>query len=142
MILVPGVYNYTFQCNLPIGLPTSVEGIHGHIRYSATVSLIRPMWTDQEFEEGFTVIKPVDLNDQPQLFVIEIKPKFQQLQVPYLFHLLFSDTSSSGKIKNVFIVLPAVLLSIGTNSHYRIVTVYRLHSGRIHSDRPENYQPH
>lgn len=79
-MLVPGVYNYTFQCNLPIGLPTSVEGIHGHIRYSATVTLIRPMWTDQEFEEGFTVIKPVDLNDQPQLFVrIDTKQKIRQI---------------------------------------------------------------
>lgn len=68
-MLQPGTYNYTFQCNLPIGLPTSVEGVHGYIRYSVTLNLDRPLWPDQEFEEGFTVIKPVNLNDQPTLRV-------------------------------------------------------------------------
>lgn len=67
--LQPGVYSYTFQCLLPAGLPTSVEATHGHIRYSATVNLDRPMWPDQEFEEGFTVLKPLNLNDQPHLRV-------------------------------------------------------------------------
>lgn len=67
--LQPGTYNYTFQCLLPAGLPTSVEGDHGFIRYSATVNLDRPMWPDQEFEEGFTVIKPLNLNVMPHLRV-------------------------------------------------------------------------
>lgn len=44
-----------------------MEATHGHIRYSAIVNLDRPMWVDQEFEEGFTVIKPLNLNAEPHL---------------------------------------------------------------------------
>lgn len=66
----PGNYKYNFQCNLPAELPTSVEGGYGYIRYTARVVLDIPLWTDTEFKERFTVIKPLDLNQDPALHVI------------------------------------------------------------------------
>lgn len=65
MRLAPGTYNYTFQCMLPPGLPTSVEHDIGHIAYGASVILNIPLWTDKEFKEHFTVIKPINLNADP-----------------------------------------------------------------------------
>lgn len=59
-----------FQCMLPHGLPTSVEGEYGHIRYTASVVLDIPMWPDKEFEVPFTVIKGINLNAIPALRVI------------------------------------------------------------------------
>lgn len=68
--LMPGTYNHTFQCMLPAGLPTSVEGEIGHIRYTTEVVLDIPMWPDKEFKEPFTVIKAINLNADPALRVI------------------------------------------------------------------------
>lgn len=68
--MAPGTYNYTFQCMLPHGLPTSVEGEYGHIRYTARVVLDIPLWPDKEFEVPFTVIKGINLNAIPALRVI------------------------------------------------------------------------
>lgn len=65
----PGTYGYAFRCQLPEGLPTSLEGEYGHIRYTARVNLDRPMWPDQEYESAFTVIKPINLNLDPSLRV-------------------------------------------------------------------------
>lgn len=65
----PGTYQYEFQIQLPYGLPTSLEGVHGHIRYAATVTLDRPRWANQTFEEAFTVIKPLNLNNDLSLRV-------------------------------------------------------------------------
>ncbi|XP_055312538.1 arrestin domain-containing protein 17-like [Sitodiplosis mosellana] len=59
----PGTYNYTFQCLLPAGLPSSIEGKFGHIRYTANVVLDIPMWVNKKFVNPFTVIKPINLND-------------------------------------------------------------------------------
>lgn len=68
--LIPGTYNYTFQCMLPLGLPTSVEGKIGYIRYTARVVLDIPMWPDKEFEVPFSVIKAINLDAIPALRVI------------------------------------------------------------------------
>lgn len=51
-----------FNCNLPAGLPTSLEGDIGYIRYRARVVLDIPLWRDVEFGDVFTVIKPLNLN--------------------------------------------------------------------------------
>lgn len=67
---MPGTYDYTFQCMLPPGLPTSVEGNIGYIRYTARVVLDIPMWPDKEFDVPFTVIKAINLNAIPALRVI------------------------------------------------------------------------
>lgn len=45
------------------------EGNVGYIRYSVEVVLDIPFWPDKEFEELFTVIKPLDLNDEYDLRV-------------------------------------------------------------------------
>lgn len=68
--LMPGTYNYTFQCMLPSNLPTSVEGEIGYIRYTARVVVDIPMWPDDKFEVPFTVIKAINLNAIPGLRVI------------------------------------------------------------------------
>lgn len=70
MQLLPGTYNYNFQCVLPPGLPTSVEHDLGHIAYGVHVILDIPMWANEEFKENFTVIKTVNLNENPLYRVI------------------------------------------------------------------------
>lgn len=61
----PGVYNYDFQIQLPPELPTSIEGVFGYIRYVACVTIDHPVERDPYFETTFTVIKPLNLNDNP-----------------------------------------------------------------------------
>lgn len=41
--MAPGTYNYTFQCLLPAGLPTSQQHEVGHILYGANVVLDIPV---------------------------------------------------------------------------------------------------
>lgn len=69
LTLEPGVYQYDFQVQLPTGIPTSLEAMHGHIRYGLQVVLDRPRWANQNFEATFTVIKPLNLNDDISLRV-------------------------------------------------------------------------
>lgn len=69
-----GEHIYDFQFRLPAGLPSSFEGEYGFIRYIATVVLDIPRWPDDEFQQPFTVIKPLDLNDAPELRVIILFP--------------------------------------------------------------------
>lgn len=65
LVMQPGTYNYDYHCNLPEGLPTSLEADIGHIRYMVRVILDIPLETDTEFSEMFTVIKPLNLNLNP-----------------------------------------------------------------------------
>lgn len=62
-------YVYSFECQLPLSLPTSFEGKYGHIRYDAKVVLIIPWGIDDSFRNSFTVIRSLDLNQLPQLRV-------------------------------------------------------------------------
>lgn len=62
MTLERGTFKYTFQVQLPFGLPTSLEAQCGHVRYGMQIVLDRPRWPNQKFEETFTVIKPLNLN--------------------------------------------------------------------------------
>lgn len=68
--LKPDVYVYNFSCQLPDDLPSSLEGTFGHIRYRAIVTINVPIWPNKVFEKGFTVIKPVNLNEMFELKVI------------------------------------------------------------------------
>lgn len=70
--LKPDVYKYTFSCQLPDEVPTSLEGTYGHIRYSAIVTINVPIWPDKVFEKVFTVIKAVNLNE---MFELKVKKK-------------------------------------------------------------------
>lgn len=71
VLLTPSEYNFTFSCMLPVALPTSVEGKIGFIRYSVVVHIDRPLWSCRQFEEYFTVIKALNLNDEFALRVCE-----------------------------------------------------------------------
>lgn len=62
--LLPRVYNYKFSFVLPSTIPASVEGIIGYIRYTAVLHIDRPLWPNQSFEQHFTVLKTVNLNDE------------------------------------------------------------------------------
>lgn len=65
----PGEYRYDFEIQLPLGLPTSLEAQVGYIRYGLQVVMDRPLWPSQKFEETFTVIKPLNLNNDMTLRV-------------------------------------------------------------------------
>lgn len=56
---------------LPPELPTSVEGSYGYIRYIVRVVLDFRLHPEMIFEEPFTVIKMINLNDEPALRVIK-----------------------------------------------------------------------
>lgn len=60
--LASGAHNYDFQCELPAELPTSLEAHGGSIRYKVRVVIKVPLRPCIEFEEIFTVIKPLNLN--------------------------------------------------------------------------------
>ncbi|XP_031621717.1 arrestin domain-containing protein 17-like [Contarinia nasturtii] len=62
----PGVHSYTFDCTLPSTLPTSVEGKHGHIKYLTCVVVDVLHSEKRVFQQPFTVIKPIDLNAEPE----------------------------------------------------------------------------
>ncbi|XP_005176205.1 arrestin domain-containing protein 17 [Musca domestica] len=63
-----GVHTYTFACQLPYNCPSSFEGIHGHIRYTVKVALVRPWKFDNVYNRAFTVLRVTDLNfESPQI---------------------------------------------------------------------------
>lgn len=63
--LPAGTHTYPFTCALPPTLPSSYEGKWGHVRYTIKVTLDRPWKFDQDTKMAFTVISPVDLNQNP-----------------------------------------------------------------------------
>lgn len=69
---------------MPAGLPSSFIGEFGEIRYIATVVLDVPRWPDDEFQQPFTVIKPLDLNDIPAVRVIIFSFKIVKIMVKKL----------------------------------------------------------
>lgn len=67
--LPAGVHTYPFTCALPPTLPSSYEGQWGHVRYTVKVTLDRPWKFDQDAKIAFTVITPLDLNQNPRIKV-------------------------------------------------------------------------
>lgn len=65
--LPAGQHAYPFTCALPPTLPSSFEGEWGHVRYTIKVTLDRPWKFDQDTKMAFTVITPVDLNQNPRV---------------------------------------------------------------------------
>lgn len=68
-MMAPGTHTYNFVCVLPVGLPTSFEGKHGHIRYLVRLKMDRPWKFDHVFKTPFTVLRNIDLNQNLALRV-------------------------------------------------------------------------
>ncbi len=64
-----GIHTYGFSCDLPVNLPSSMEGTYGSIRYKVIITFDISNWSDKVFEAGFTVLKTCNLNDFPELKV-------------------------------------------------------------------------
>lgn len=101
LTLEPGVYQYDFQAQLPTGIPTSLEAMHGHIRYGLQVVLDRPRWANQNFEATFTVIKPLNLNND---IALRVKSIFNYSNIPNAGNHLISEKHNS-----IFGLLPQKL---------------------------------
>lgn len=69
LTLLPGEYTYQFSCVIPPTAPCSFEGTHGHVRYTAKVTLDRPWKFNQGAKIAFTVLSPLDLNHNQLLRV-------------------------------------------------------------------------
>lgn len=67
--LEPGEHTYPFTTHLPPNLPSSFEGEHGFIRYTVKGIVDRPWKFDQDVKMAFTVISPLDLNQDPTIKV-------------------------------------------------------------------------
>lgn len=69
VLVGPGTQEQTFQCFLPLNLPTSVESKDAYNRYSATVVLDKAFLHCHVIKKSFVVIRPLDLNDYMSLMV-------------------------------------------------------------------------
>lgn len=56
-------YKYQFNFNIPDECHTSVEETTGFIRYSVALVIEEDVNKKKEFVESFTVINPLNLND-------------------------------------------------------------------------------
>jgi hypothetical protein len=65
--MASGTYKYDFACPLPMLIPASFEGRHGHIRYNVEAVLDIPWRFDKEFKLQFTLARQDDLNEFPDL---------------------------------------------------------------------------
>ncbi|XP_058453413.1 arrestin domain-containing protein 3-like [Malaya genurostris] len=61
--LPTGAQYHYFQFDIPATAPTSMEGKHGHVRYSVKVSLERPWKYDHNFQLPFTVLAKAELDN-------------------------------------------------------------------------------
>ncbi|KYQ55050.1 Arrestin domain-containing protein 3 [Trachymyrmex zeteki] len=61
-----GEHKFPFTCTLPTNLPSSFESDFGHVRYTVKATLDRPWKFDQDVKSPFTVITPLDLNQEPR----------------------------------------------------------------------------
>lgn len=61
--LEPGTYIYTFEYKLPDDLPSSLHHyLFGQIFYLIVINIDRPIPVDNNFNVGFSVKRPLDLN--------------------------------------------------------------------------------
>lgn len=105
ILLKPDEYVYTFSCQLPDDLPTSLQGSFGTIRYTAVVTINVPLWSDKTFEEDFTVIKTVNLNEMFELKVNKIHTQWPTAQLfEHSFTPYFAQDSISVEKKKEFYV--------------------------------------
>lgn len=69
--LEPGTYTYNFEYKVPDDLPSSVHHyLFGMIYYSIVINIDRPLQSDDHFNAGFSIVRPLDLNlESPDLRV-------------------------------------------------------------------------
>ncbi|KAK6180275.1 hypothetical protein SNE40_012462 [Patella caerulea] len=65
-VLQAGRYVYPFSFQLRAGIPSSYESSVGKVRYSVTGVIDRPWKFDHKTKRAFTVVNPLDLNQEPQ----------------------------------------------------------------------------
>ncbi|KAL3866418.1 hypothetical protein ACJMK2_043719 [Sinanodonta woodiana] len=67
IILPKGVYNYPFNFQLPLNIPSSYEAVIGRVRYAVVVTVVKP-WAFNLVTMGpFTVVSLLDLNKLPNV---------------------------------------------------------------------------
>ncbi|XP_065943582.1 arrestin domain-containing protein 17 isoform X2 [Magallana gigas] len=64
-ILKPGLHTFPFSFVLPLEIPSSLEGEHGHVRYIAKGTIDRSWSFNDHTKRAFTVIGLLDLNKLP-----------------------------------------------------------------------------
>lgn len=113
--LPPGEHIFGFQCNIPASAPTSLEAVIGYIRYLARVVLKTAHGPEKEFFQAFTVIKTLDLNNDPALRVsyigiVPVRPSSIQIvffvetgiqiypwhRIPRWHSMLFAEKKATG----------------------------------------------
>lgn len=78
-----GRHQYPFSFVLPIGIPSSFEGAHGHVRYTIRAVFQRPRKWNYEYKIPFTVNSIMDLNAIPEstvrltFILLQLLLKFQ-----------------------------------------------------------------
>ncbi|XP_055641430.1 arrestin domain-containing protein 4-like isoform X2 [Toxorhynchites rutilus septentrionalis] len=85
--IAEGRHVYRFSCPLPDTLPTSFEGSYGSIRYTITTVVERPSNQNSTFREALTVLRHVNLNNDPSLR----KPKKLELSKSFGWWIFKSD---------------------------------------------------
>lgn len=97
-ILKPGLHTFPFSFVLPLEIPSSFEGEHGHVRYIAKGTIDRSWSFNDHTKRAFTVIGLQDLNKLPLADVSSCKSllrrycsdllEIQFLNSAILYHIL------------------------------------------------------
>uniref|UniRef100_A0A240PP89 Arrestin_C domain-containing protein n=1 Tax=Anopheles christyi TaxID=43041 RepID=A0A240PP89_9DIPT len=78
--LAIGTHTYHFSCDLPAHLPTSFEGYHGRIRYTAKVSVHRTKARiDPIGQVSFTVLRHLNLNEHGEVLLLPAKSELTKV---------------------------------------------------------------
>ncbi|CAG5121161.1 unnamed protein product, partial [Candidula unifasciata] len=63
--LAQGRHVFPFQFQIPQGLPSSFEDLHGHVRYTVQCTIDKPWKIDHTTKRPFTILSMLDLNQMP-----------------------------------------------------------------------------
>ncbi|KAI8493526.1 hypothetical protein Bbelb_289230 [Branchiostoma belcheri] len=81
-VLTAGRHSFPFQYQLPsAGLPSSIEGCYGYVRYRAKAVIDRPWKFDKTATKYFTVLDMYDLNQDPDAMTIQTAEDSKKLGV-------------------------------------------------------------
>ncbi|XP_078580685.1 arrestin domain-containing protein 17-like [Branchiostoma floridae x Branchiostoma japonicum] len=81
-VLAAGKHTFPFQYQLPSsGLPSSIEGWYGYVRYRAKAVIDRPWKFDKTATKFFTVLDMYDLNEDPEAMTIPTAEESKKLGV-------------------------------------------------------------